>query len=91
MEQKFCQSCGMPLNSTEDHGTNKNGSLNDDYCTYCFKEGSFTEDLTMDEMIVHCAQFTDEFNKDSPQKITKEEAIAQMKIYFPKLKRWAKA
>ena len=45
----------------------------------------------MDEMIVHCAQFVDEFNKDSEQKMTKEQAIEQMKMYFPKLKRWAQA
>ena len=42
----------------------------------------------MDEMIEHCAQFVEEFNKDSEQKVTKEEAIAMMKQEFPKLKRW---
>lgn len=91
MEQKFCQSCGMPLTANEDHGTNKDGELNEDYCIYCFKGGVFTQNVTMDEMIIHCAQFVDEFNKDSPQKMTKDEAIAQMKLYFPKLKRWAQA
>lgn len=45
----------------------------------------------MDEMIEHCAQFTDEFNKGSQQKITKDEAVIQMKQYFPMLKRWKKA
>ncbi|WP_349875433.1 zinc ribbon domain-containing protein, partial [Bacteroides cellulosilyticus] len=45
-------------------------------------------DCTMDEMIEHCAQFVEEFNKDSEQKVTKEEAIAMMKQEFPKLKRW---
>jgi hypothetical protein len=39
-------------------------------------------------MIEHCAQFVEEFNKDSEQKVTKEEAIAMMKQEFPKLKRW---
>ena len=48
----------------------------------------FTQDCTMDEMIEHCAQFVEEFNKDSEQKVTKEEAIAMMKQEFPKLKRW---
>lgn len=89
MEMKFCQSCGMPLQKNEDHGTNKDLTANEDYCCYCFKEGVFTQDVTMDEMINHCAQFVDEFNKDAEQKLTKEEAIAQMKLYFPKLKRWA--
>ena len=48
----------------------------------------FAQDCTMDEMIEHCAQFVEEFNKDSEQKVTKEEAIAMMKQEFPKLKRW---
>ena len=39
-------------------------------------------------MINHCAQFVDEFNKDSEIKMTKEEAIANMKQFFPQLKRW---
>lgn len=91
MDQKFCQSCGMPLNVNEDFGNNADNSKNEDYCRYCFADGKFTGDFTMDEMIVHCAQFVDEFNKDSEQKMTKEQAIEQMKIYFPKLKRWAQA
>ncbi len=89
MEQKFCQSCGMPLMESGQFGTNKDQTVNDDYCMYCFKDGAFTQALTMDEMIAHCAQFVEEFNKDAGQKLTKDEAIAQMKQYFPKLKRWA--
>ncbi|MDU1890413.1 MAG: zinc ribbon domain-containing protein [Dysgonomonas sp.] len=91
MDQKFCQSCGMPLNTDADFGTNTDKSKNEDYCQYCFTEGHFTQDFTMDQMIEHCAQFVEEFNKDAETKVTKEEAIAQMKMYFPKLKRWATA
>lgn len=90
MEQIFCQSCGMPMTATEHFGTNEGGSAHSDYCVYCFKEGQFTQDLTMDEMIEHCAEFVDEFNKNSAQKLTKEEAISQMKQFFPQLKRWKK-
>lgn len=89
MKTNFCQSCGMPLQKAEDHGTNNDQTVNEDYCCYCYKEGAFTQNVTMDEMIHHCAQFVDEFNKDAEQKQTKEEAIAQMKLYFPTLKRWA--
>lgn len=88
MEQKFCQSCGMPLKTAEDFGLNADNSKNEDYCRYCFTEGKFTEDITMDEMIEHCVQFLDEFNKDTDQKMTKEQAVAQMRAYFPSLKRW---
>lgn len=91
MEMKFCQSCGMPLNTDADHGTNKDKSLNDEYCTYCFQNGVFTKDCTMDEMIELCLGFIDEFNKDSEKKYTVEEARAAMKDYFPKLKRWAQS
>ncbi|EGK00738.1 hypothetical protein HMPREF9455_03012 [Dysgonomonas gadei ATCC BAA-286] len=91
MNQKFCQSCGMPLNASEDFGTNADQSRNDEYCTYCFKNGEFTEDITMDEMIEHCVQYLDDFNKDTEQKLTKEQAVSQMKEYFPTLKRWASA
>lgn len=91
MEQKFCQSCGMPLNTKEDFGTNKDMSQNDDYCTYCFKEGSFVQNITMNEMIEHCLQYLDEFNKDAPQKMSIDEARANMREFFPHLKRWAKA
>ena len=55
-EMKFCQSCGMPL--TEDVlGTNADGSKNEDYCMYCYRDGKFLQDCTMEEMIEHCAQF----------------------------------
>jgi len=85
----FCQSCGMPL--TEDVlGTNADGSKNEDYCMYCYMDGKFLQDCTMDEMIEHCAQFVGAVNEGLPQPITKEEYIGQMKMYFPHLKRWRK-
>jgi hypothetical protein len=92
MEQTFCQSCGMPLSPEypDHYSNNADGSRNKDYCSYCYKDGSFTQAITMDEMIEHCAKYVEEFNKDSEKKVTKEQAIEQMKAYFPKLKRWAK-
>lgn len=83
----LCQSCGMPLNSDEIFGTNTDGSKNEDYCVYCFKDGAFTAEMSMDEMIDFCAEHVDEWG----MKISKEEAISMMKENFPKLKRWAKA
>lgn len=84
----YCQSCGMPLESDETKGTNTDKSLNQDYCCYCFQLGMFTQSFTMNEMIEHCAQFVEEFNNDSDTKYTKEEAIKNMKEFFPYLKRW---
>ncbi len=87
MEQKFCQSCGMPL-TNEILGTNTDGTLNEDYCIYCYKDGKFAQDMTMEQMIDHCAQFTDEINKQSGQNLTQEQAKDMMRQFFPQLKRW---
>ncbi len=83
----FCQSCGMPL-TDELYATNANQTANEDYCKYCFDKGAFTSDVTMDEMIEHCLEYLDEFNKDSDVQFTKKEAREEMKKYFPMLKRW---
>ncbi len=89
MEMKFCQSCGMPL-TDDNKGTNADGTPNEDYCIYCYKDGKFTQDMTMEQMIDHCAQFTDEINKQSGQNLTKEQAKEMMRQFFPHLKRWKK-
>ena len=84
---KFCQSCGMPL-TNEVLGTNADGTPNEDYCIYCYKDGKFTQDMTMEQMIDHCAQFTDEINRNSGQNLTVEQMKEQMRQFFPHLKRW---
>ena len=89
MEIKYCQSCGMSLQNEEDFGTNHDGSKNEEYCNYCYQKGEYTSNYTMEEMIQHCAQFVDEFNKDSGSSYSKEEAIIGMRKYFPTLKRWS--
>ena len=96
-EMKFCQSCGMPL--TDDVlGTNADGSKNEEYCMYCYKDGAFTGDFTMEEMAEFCAQFfaeqsgkaerVDDFNKNTGQSLTRDEYKQQLLKYFPNLKRW---
>ena len=85
---QFCQSCGMPLTRVEDCGTNADGSTNFDYCKYCYKDGHFLQDMTMDQMIEHCAQFVDEVNKNMPKPMTREEYKQMMYGFFPMLRRW---
>ena len=87
MEQAFCQSCGMPL-SDDILGTNSDGSRNQEYCTYCYKDGAFTGDFTMEEMVEFCAQFVDEFNKNTGQNLTKEAYKDVLRQFYPNLKRW---
>ena len=77
----------MPL-TNEILGTNADRSKNEDYCMYCYKDGKFTQDCTMDEMIEFCAQFVDEVNKNMPKPMTKDEYKGMMRQYFPMLKRW---
>lgn len=81
MEMLVCQSCGMPL-TKEVFGTEKDGSKNEDYCVYCYKEGSLTSECTMDEMINTCIPFMEEqgMNKDEARKLLEKE--------LPNLKRW---
>lgn len=91
MEEKFCQSCGMPLNSNEQYGTNADGTLNQDYCSYCYKNGAFTnENMTMEEMMEINLSYIDVYNKESGQSMSKEEARPQLEQFLQTLKRWKK-
>lgn len=87
---QFCQSCGMPLTKDEDCGCNADRSINFDYCKYCYADGKFLQDCTMDEMIGHCTQFVDEVNKQMSKPMTKDEYRLMMQGFFPMLKRWRK-
>jgi len=41
-ENKFCQSCGMPLNKDPQHGgTEKDGTISKKFCSYCYQNGEF--------------------------------------------------
>lgn len=84
--QKFCQSCAMPLMDDGLYGTNADGTKIADYCIYCFKDGEFTSDRSMDEMMSFCI---DKMIEVHPE-MDRDEASAMMKEVFPKLKRWAK-
>ena len=82
----FCQSCGMPLAPGVELGTEADGAKNPDYCGYCYKEGRFTQEMTMEEMIGFCAPMMARGNPG----MTEEQARAQMDRFFPMLKRWKK-
>jgi hypothetical protein len=46
-----CQSCGMPLDKDpKNGGTNADGSVNSEYCSYCYKDGAFIGNMTAKEM-----------------------------------------
>jgi len=87
MEQTFCQSCAMPMTEEAQFGTNADGSKNRDYCCYCFTDGHFTGDQTMEEMVDQCVPFVvkDGVYPDA------ESARKGMMEFYPTLKRWRKA
>ena len=86
-EMKFCQSCGMPL-TDELLGTNADGSKNEDYCIFCYNDGEFLQDVTMEGMIDHCVKYLDEMNQMMPKPMTEAEYRQMASAFFPKLKRW---
>jgi Putative zinc ribbon domain len=54
-QNKFCQSCGMPLKKDPQHGgTFSDGTKSELYCSYCFQKGTFTFNGTVDEMQEYC-------------------------------------
>ena len=85
-DMKFCQSCGMPLTPGVELGTEADGAQNPDYCGYCYKEGRFTDGMTMEEMIDFCTPMMVQGNPG----MTEDQARAQMHQFFPMLKRWKK-
>ena len=82
MENKICQSCAMPITSDEQLGSNKDGSINNDYCKYCYKNGEFIDKVTMEEYIEMCSKY------GSQAGMTNEEMKVHCQNLFPTLKRW---
>lgn len=79
---EFCQSCAMPM-TKEMYGSNADGTENKDYCKFCYQNGEFTGDMTMEQMIDFCVPKTVE-NTD----MNEEEARKMLEGMFPQLKRW---
>ena len=78
----FCQSCGMPMEEDEHFGTNAEGGKNDEYCTYCYQKGQFTDpDITIDEMTKKVTQMMKQRNMPA-------ETIDNVAKFIPMLKRW---
>ena len=88
MEERYCQSCGMPMGATDEmYGANVDGSKSEDYCKYCFDNGAFTAQCTMDEMIEFCVPHMSGANSG----MSADEARKMMREFFPALKRWKTA
>lgn len=76
----ICQCCGMPL---EDDiiGRNEDGTMNEDYCKWCYADGTYTYS-DMDDLIDVCVRNMVNEN------FTEEQARSYLKDTLPKLDYW---
>ncbi|MDL2224236.1 GyrI-like domain-containing protein [Bacteroidales bacterium OttesenSCG-928-M06] len=89
-DKQYCQSCGMPLRfDVEEYmGTNSDHSRSDEYCYYCLKDGDYTVDILMSEMVDIWVKYTDKYNWYSHTNYTPQELRTLLNKRLPTLKRW---
>lgn len=83
-----CQSCGMLLEREEEKGTEKDGGSSEEYCVHCYRQGEFTRDLDMEEMIELNLRDLDVWNQENGLNLTPQEAREMLGEFLPTLKRW---
>ena len=77
----ICQCCGMPLED-EIMSKEKDGSINEEYCKWCYKDGNFTYN-DMESLISFCE------NTMSNETFSKQQVRDYMSNLLPKLKHWS--
>ena len=83
-----CQSCGMPLDQEELHGTEADGSKSASFCTYCYQHGAYTYPTTLEGMVENNLKYLQEWNENAGLQLSKEEAKEALLQFLPTLKRW---
>lgn len=81
----ICQSCGMPLED-DIMGHDADGSINEDYCKWCYDGGAYLQDCTMEEMIDFCVDIL-----VKEEGLDAEKARVHLESSLPELARWKKA
>jgi len=82
----ICQSCAMPMTKTEDFGTNADKTSNNEYCCYCYQNGTFINpDMTPAQMIDMCTSIM-----CKKMNMPESQARKIMQDCIPNLKRWQK-
>ena len=76
----ICQCCGMPLED-EIIGRNEDGTMNEDYCKWCYADGTYTYS-DMDDLIDVCVRNMVNEN------FTEEQARSYLEDTLPKLDYW---
>ena len=78
----FCQSCGMPISSDDERGTESDKMKSNDYCNHCYENRKFTEPkLTVEEM-------AQRVGRQMKTRGFPEKMIAMNAKLVPSLKRW---
>ena len=77
----ICQCCGMPLSEDGLISKEADGSFNEDYCKWCYADGTYTYD-DMDDLIDVCVGH---MVKES---FTEDQARVYLKQTLPKLDYW---
>lgn len=83
MPEHYCQSCGMVYTAPGQHGTEADGTEALDYCRWCYTQGHYAYETTMEEMIEDCAPRLAEGCG-----CTLDEAVSLMGAILPTLERW---
>ena len=86
MEERYCQSCGMPMGNTNELYGTERGRQQRALITVstAIKTGCLPADVGMDEMVNFCVNPMVENNPG----MTETAAREMMKKFFPVLKRW---
>ena len=79
--QLKCQCCGMPLNEDEVISKESDGTFNEDYCKWCYADGTYTYS-DMDELIDVCV------GQMANEDFSKEQARAYLQQLLPTLDYW---
>ena len=75
----------MPLQKTEDVGTNTNGNKSEEYCFHCYQNGVFLDEgITLQEKIDKNVKFAVQMG------MSEDEARKMASAILPSLKRWKK-
>lgn len=90
MSKRYCQSCGMPLRFDVEEwlGTNADGSKSDTFCYYCLKDGKYTVDVSMHEMIDIWLKYINKYNMYAHTVYSPEELKTILEKRLPTLNRW---
>ena len=72
----------MPIENKDLLGTNKDGTVCEDYCKYCYDKGKFLQKVSMEKFILMCSQFGEQAG------MTNEQMKEYCSKVFPTLKRW---